>query len=459
MTKPAPRVLLISQDPVGEHMAGMGIRYTELARALAAHGRVTLAAVGEAGSVGGDRNAAGEASAGGVADAADAADAVQSVGFRPHAPGALAPHVAAADLVVCPPQWPVVSRWLRHSRARVVHDLYDPEALETLELFAGRGALVRRTMVALTLDRLDDALSTGHHFVCASEKQRDLWLGTIVARRLVDPARYDDDPALRDLVDVVPFGLPAEPPRRDPTQPSIRERFPALGDDDEIVLWNGGLWRWLDAPTAIRAVAALHARRPGLRLVFMGAGTGAAGRGAGEEARRVAGELGVLDSVVLFNDAWVPYAQRANWLLDATCAISTHRDHLETRFAFRTRLLDCFWAGLPVVCTEGDDLSVRVEREGLGATCAAGSPASAAAALERVLERGRAAHLPALAAAAAELTWPRVVAPLVRWLQDPGPPPRRLVRSVPLHRTPAHQARVVAYAVGRRALDRAQRRA
>ena len=439
MTPPARRVLLISQDPVGEQMAGMGIRYTELARALAAHGQVTLAAAGGAG-------------------AAAPVDGVRTLAFRPHAPATLAPHVAAADLVVCPPQWPVVSRWLRRSRARVVHDLYDPEALETLELFAGRRTVVRRTMVALTLDRLHDALGTGHHFVCASEKQRDLWLGAIVARGLVDPARYDADPALRELLDVVPFGLPAEPPRRDPAQPSIRERFPALDDDDEIVLWNGGLWRWLDAPTAIRAVAALRARRPGLRLVFMGAGTGAAGRVAGEEARRVAAELGLLDTVVHFNDAWVPYAQRANWLLDATCAISTHRDHLETRFAFRTRLLDCFWAALPVVCTEGDDLSERVERDGLGATCAAGSPASAAAALERVLERGRPAYGPALAAAAAELTWPRVVAPLVRRLRDPAPPPPRLVRSVPLHRTPAHHARVAAYGLGRRALDRAQRR-
>jgi glycosyltransferase involved in cell wall biosynthesis len=439
MTPSAPRVLLISQDPVGEQMAGMGIRYTELARALAAHAEVTLAAAGDA------------------LDAPSFAG-VRRLAFRPHAPDALAPHVAAADVVVCPPQWPVVSRWLRRSRARVVHDLYDPEALETLELFAGRRPIVRRTMVALTLDRLDDALRTGHHFVCASEKQRDLWLGALLAGRLVDPARYDADPALRDLLDVVPFGLPAEPPRHDPAQPSFRDRFPALGEDDEIVLWNGGLWRWLDAPTAIRAVAALRARRPGLRLVFMGAGTGAAGRDAGEEARGVAAQLGLLGTVVHFNDGWVPYAHRANWLLDAACAISTHRDHLETRFAFRTRLLDCFWAGLPVVCTEGDDLAQRVEREGLGATCAAGSAESVAAALERVLERGRAAHADALAAAAAELTWPRVVAPLVRWLQDPAAPPPRLVRSAPLHRTPAHHARVAAYAVGRRALDRAQRR-
>ena len=56
--------------------------------------------------------------------------------------------------------------------------------------------------------------------------------------------------------------------------------------------------------------------------------------------------------------------KRADWLLEADCAISTHEDHLETRFAFRTRLLDCFWSALPVVCTGGDELADLVEREG-----------------------------------------------------------------------------------------------
>jgi len=34
-------------------------------------------------------------------------------------------------------------------------------------------------------------------------------------------------------------------------------------------------------------------------------------------------------------------------LYRAAAVISTHRDHLETRYAFRTRLLDCLWAGVP----------------------------------------------------------------------------------------------------------------
>ena len=64
-------------------------------------------------------------------------------------------------------------------------------------------------------------------------------------------------------------------------------------------------------------------------------------------------ELGLRDRVVFFNEGWVPYEQRGAYLLEADLGVSAHFDDLESRFAFRTRLLDCFWAGLPVVTTVG----------------------------------------------------------------------------------------------------------
>src|SRR5262249_28644569 len=96
---------------------------------------------------------------------------------------------------------------------------------------------------------------------------------------------------------------------------------------------------------------------------------------------------------------WVPYEERVNWLLDADCAVSAHLDHVETRFAFRTRLLDCFWAGLPVVCTEGDDLAERVARDDLGGTVAAGDVDGMAAAPGRGAGPGAGARARPLRAA------------------------------------------------------------
>jgi glycosyltransferase involved in cell wall biosynthesis len=387
-----PQVLLISYDPVGAEMAGLGIRTFELARVLAGHADVTVA---HGGRSEGDFHG------------------VPLLPFRPHDPVALREPIANADAVVCGPMWPRIARWLRGSRARIVHDLYGPETLETLELFAGRPPVARRLLHALTLDRLDDALRTGHHFMCASERQRDLWLGVILGRRLIGPDLYDRDRSLRSVIDRVPFGVPAEPPA--PIGEGPRE---LVGDDAELVLWNGGIWNWLDAETAVRAVATLAERRPRLRLVFMGGTNQVAARAATERARAVAKEL---DAPVIFHAGWIPYAQRATWLTQADCAISTHREHLETRFAFRTRILDCFWAGLPVVCAVGDDLADRIDRDGLGASVPAGDVEATAAALERVLDRGRGAYAEGLARAAAEFAWPASARRLVEWVTSDEP--------------------------------------
>lgn len=431
-----PRVLFISPDAVGERMAGLGIRYTEMARALGDVADVTIA-TGDAAS----------APSAGSSDTAPAGPSV--VAYAPHAPHALRSLIAAADTIVAPPQWPLVTSWLRRSGKRVVFDLYDPETLETLELFASRRPALRHLMVALTLDRLDDALRTGHHFMCASIAQRDLWTGALLATRRLGPALHDTDRSLRSTLEVVPFGLSASPPEEG--LPGAREAFPAIGPDDEIILWNGGIWPWLDAPTAIRAVARLAERRPGVRLVFMGRSSGVAGEAAAAKARALAEQLGLLGRTVLFSEEWIPYAERAGWLLGADCALATAGDHLETRYAFRTRLLDCLWGGLPIVCTSGDDLAGRVARDGLGAVAAPGDVAGLADGIERVLDRGRPAYRDRLAAVACEYEWVSVAEPLRRWVLDSSTPPR--IGATAAAR-PAHAARATAYRTARALLGR-----
>jgi glycosyltransferase involved in cell wall biosynthesis len=408
----------------GDRPGGTGIRALELARALSAVADVSLAVEGEA-----PETVAG----------------LPCTAFARNQPGALEAPAAAADVVIATPHWPRVTRILRRSGARIVFDLYVPEALELLPGFPGQSGSLRRVLGEYAVDRVVDALRTGHQFICASERQRDLWLGVMLAERLLDPARHDHDPSLRSLVDVVAFGIPEEPPAQGP---SARDRFDAIGPEDEVILWNGGIWPWLDAPTAIRAMPALLEGRPSARLVFMGAAHQVPARRATEQAVEVAEALGLLGTHVLFNDEWVPYADRGGWLLGAACAVSCHRDQPETRFSFRTRLLDCLWARLPVVCTAGDDLGDLVERRELGGVVPPGDPAAVAAALERVLANGREEYAGRLGEAAGEYTWPRVAARLAEMIAAPAPPrpSRRALR-------PAHSVRRSAYLRGRALLD------
>lgn len=430
---PSRRVLVLSQDRLDGQIAGTSIRALELGKVLAADGHaVTLAGVGSP---------------------PPQRHGLPCVGYDPQHPAALAGPVGAADVVVSLQQWPPLMRLLRNARARIAFDLYVPQALETIGGFPGLRDRLRHELTEFAIDRTVEALRAGDFFICASEGQRDFYLGMMLAERLIDGPRYGDDPSLRSLIDVVPFGL-ADGEAVATGAGGPRTHVPGVGAGDEVVLWNGGVWPWLDPQAAVRAIAAVAQRRPGVRLVFMGAAPQVPAQRTVAAARAVAEQLGVLDRHVFFHDGWVPYDERADWLLEADCSLFAHHDHLETRFAFRTRLLDCFWARLPVVSTSGDDLSEEVERVGAGRAVAPEDVDALAAAVEEVLDRGRDAYAAPLGALADGHRWSAVAAPLRRFVAADAPVPPAPARSA----RPGHLARHYGYLALRRGLDLAGRR-
>jgi hypothetical protein len=82
----------------------------------------------------------------------------------------------------------------------------------------------------------------------------------------------------------------------------------------------------------------------------------------------------------------VPYDERQNHFLEADIGVSTHFDHLETRFSFRTRILDYFWTKLPIVATQGDSMGDLIEAHHLGKTVEYEDVEALAQAIIEVLE-------------------------------------------------------------------------
>jgi glycosyltransferase involved in cell wall biosynthesis len=318
---------------------------------------------------------------------------------------------------------------LARSGTRVVYDLYDPILFERLGYYAGQSssATFAEPLIRAANQKQLLALRTGSAFICANERQRDLWLGVLTALGRIDLDGYERDPTLTDFVTVVSFGLePAEPRADGPVLKGIVE---GIGQGDRVLLWGGGIWNWLDPLTPIRAVADLSRRRGDVKLFFLGVRhpeCGEAGLEMTERAVQLARELGVYERSVFFNFGWTPYPERASFLLEADIGVSAHFDTVETRYAFRTRLLDYFWARLPTIATRGDVLGDLVGREGLGVALAAGDVEGWIAAIERLLDNEATwrAVRQKLKGVRASYTWPAVVEPLAdlieRPLREPG---------------------------------------
>jgi glycosyltransferase involved in cell wall biosynthesis len=334
------KVLVLSAEPVAAQMAGPAIRAVELARALAAEHEVTLAAPG-------------------TATAPPEVTPIDA-GFADYE--ALVAAAKRHDVVVAQELPPTLLGRFADLPARLVLDLYNPIVVEVLEAVAAKPERAQRRIQALIANRALAQCAVADLVLCASERQRDLWLGGMALGGLIELDAYRRNPSLRSLVDVVPFGIPAEP--LPGPSGAIRATFPEIGKKDRILLWAGGVWGWLDPATPIRAMAQLD----GAHLVFMGMGrpglekTGQAGFGA--RARELA--EGLDGERVHFNEGWVPYAERGKWLAEADLGVSAHLDHLEARFSYRTRILDYLWAGLPVVTSSGDALGDLVAARGLG---------------------------------------------------------------------------------------------
>ena len=334
----------------------------------------------------------------------------------------------------------VFQGWLVHRRPSLlksekvlVADVYDPLHLEQLEQGRDEGWRGRLAAVQSATAVLNEQLLRGDFFLCASEKQRDFWLGQLAALGRVNPVNYDADETLRSLIDVVPFGVPETPPVR--TRPAIKGVVPGIGPDNKVLLWGGGIYNWFDPLTLLHAVDRLRRRRADVRLFFLGLrhpNPDIPEMRMAVAARDLSDRLGLTGTYAFFNEGWVEYDDRQNYLLDADVAVSTHLDHVETAFSFRTRVLDYFWASLPTVATAGDAMASVIESRHLGLTVPAGDVDALETALARLLDddEQRAAMAVGAGALATELTWPKALAPLVDFCRAPRRAPDLLEPSV-----------------------------
>lgn len=380
-------------------MAGPGIRMSELARVLAREHTVTLATPQPA-----DLLPSG----------------VNNHAYRWTDAASLAGAIENADLIIANGFVLEGHPELAQSSKPLVLDLYDPTALEHLELLRDAPLAERQARNTGDVRLLARQLAAGDCFLCATERQRDLYLGALLLQGRLTPSLSDSDPELRGLLRVVPFGLPSEAPQRG--EAMLRGVIDGIGDDDLLLLWSGGLWDWMDPLTLLRALAELD--RPQVKLVFLAGAHPGLARPAEmpARARALASALGLLDRSVFFYEDWVPYQKRASMLLEADLLVSLHRQHLESAYAaVRSRFLDHLWAGRASLMTKGDAASALVEEHQLGRTVPPDDVATLVATLRELAEQPE--MLKVYGERARKLSeqyhWEKVAEPLLDFCRNP----------------------------------------
>ena len=263
---------------------------------------------------------------------------------------------------------------------RVIYDLFTPILLELGQM---QRSIRMGIKTLLERKRLERALRTGDLLIVAAPEQR----------------LYYQDYASRAGIEIgenwieVPFGIE----RRDIPR--------LLAASPPELVWNGGVWPWMDADLAVSAVRRLNREGFYCRLIFSG---------TKRPLLSQTGRDSVGDDVVEWNEAWTPYEERGKRLAKARAMIMLHHATPEGEHSYRIRFADAMWAKLPVIATRGGAAARIIEKEGLGLVIDAEDEDQATEAIRRMLEDDvfHASCVSSLERVREGFHWDRVTAPL-----------------------------------------------
>ena len=414
-------IFIISDDVVGRKMAGPGIRAWELSKSLAKHFKVVLGIPDYSGKE--------------EADGFFKSLSFDVIRYSVEKPELLQKKGLESRIILT--QGYILSKFpfLKDLSAYLIIDLYVPFPLENLFVHKWKiPKLKDREYIHLNdLKVFNDQLLSGDHFLCANERQRDLFMGSLMSLNRINPERLDTDASLKQLISVVPFGISEErikgtiekgavPGREKQGEGALRSKIPNIREEDVILIWGGVITNWFDPKTLIKAMAEVAKQEPRVKLFFLSTkhpNPLLPEFDMAREAGDLAKSLGLENKFVFFNKEWIDYAERGAYFEDADIGISIHETHFETAYSFRTRILDYLKFDLPVLCTEGDFFAGLVEKEKLGITVSSGEVEELAQAIITLAQNieMRSQMIKNIKKIKPSFYWDRVTEPLVEYIK------------------------------------------
>lgn len=396
------KLLMITHESIGPKMAGPGIRTWEIACALGKLGvEVTIAT-----PYLGLRSAPN----------------VYLREFSWDDPKPLEDLIEEAHVVFA--AGPVITRLIHFIGKPItiptIVDLYDVAELERI-ILSSTSIHYYRDVTSVIIDEMFTYLRQGDFFTCATEQQKDFWLGALLAAGRINLHTLEAISDFEKLISVVPFGIPDTPPTT--TGPVMKGIIPGIEPGDRVIYWGGGIWDWTDPLSLMEALKIVLASRTDVRVVF---GTRHHFDSKIVPEMSIVARLtqyiereGWLNKYVFFLD-WIPYDQRGAYLLEPDLGVSLFANSLENRYAVRSRLFDYFWAGTPCIVSNKDYMARYLSEIGLAWVVEPGDSPGIAALILRLLEHKKEDLIPhELPVHSKRMRWTAIIQPIVEFLKHP----------------------------------------
>jgi len=322
-------------------------------------------------------------------------DAPTVWGERPEAAGVDARPRWTADAVVASPWTLPPSAFLRR------HVLVaDGVAIRPVELAATAEGRRRHDLKIRRCDRRAQVVAARADAVLVAGGAQRAWWSERLHRR---------EAPLLDL----PSGIPDADPE------GHASGLPGVPPSWAVVLWWGGTAPWLDLDTLLAARAFLGGATVSLVVPTSDPSGRSVQSLSASEIMRRASAHGLRSPQVVALDRQLPEDERHRVLAQAAVAAVLHHPGPEAQLAFRARALDGLWTGVPLLVTEGGEVSDLTRANGWGAVVPPHDPRSTAAAMELLLRgRTRTRCRESMTRDRERWRWSRVAQPLVDLLPD-----------------------------------------
>ncbi len=387
-------ILVVAYDRIGPRMAGPSLRCLALAREIASTNPVIVLYDGVSNSI--DFENVEFTSRDSVTNLPD---------FYSQFSSALAPPLVA-----------MTNPELLESNLPLVIDLFDPVVWENLDLYSSLPVNEQEFQHERHLAALIAGCIRGDYFLVAGQRQVDLFTGALMALNRFNPAVCQPGIGPEQLIGLIPFGL-------DPLEMnsiSSSDLPDEYHNDGPMVVWGGGIWDWLDPGVIIESWPAVLDKFPTAKLVFPGTthpNPHVPEPSSLSKLKSAVSNLGIESSVIF--GSWLERNQYLALLSEAACGTSAHVMGMESRYAVRTRFLDSINACLPLVVSGGDEYSPIIENYGLGTVIDSSNPEPFTRAFVSLMETGKQPYRKSFQNARNDLTWNKMAAPLLAWLENP----------------------------------------